>query len=93
MKQDVEGMYPTNLLHTIKVWDVKTADCLHTFKPPPPLRRTLPVKVMYQFIEVSAGASILFQLQSTKLLEHLVKAHKKDVMVATHHPHRNLVAT
>ncbi|KAK4796970.1 hypothetical protein SAY86_029296 [Trapa natans] len=70
MKQDVEGMCPTNLLHTIKVWDVKTADCLHTFKPPPPLR-----------------------LQSTKLLEHLVKAHKKDVMVATHHPHRNLVAT
>ncbi|KAI7991619.1 hypothetical protein LOK49_LG12G00091 [Camellia lanceoleosa] len=23
---------------TVKVWDVKTTDCLHTFKPPPPLR-------------------------------------------------------
>ncbi|MQL95253.1 hypothetical protein Taro_027918 [Colocasia esculenta] len=24
--------------YTVKVWDVKTTDCLHTFKPPPPLR-------------------------------------------------------
>ncbi|KAL6626252.1 hypothetical protein ACP70R_029978 [Stipagrostis hirtigluma subsp. patula] len=23
---------------TVKVWDTKTTDCLHTFKPPPPLR-------------------------------------------------------
>ncbi|CAL9096233.1 unnamed protein product [Musa acuminata var. zebrina] len=23
---------------TVKVWDVKSTDCLHTFKPPPPLR-------------------------------------------------------
>ncbi|KAK1356851.1 WD40 repeat-containing protein SMU1 [Heracleum sosnowskyi] len=23
---------------TVKVWDLKTTDCLHTFKPPPPLR-------------------------------------------------------
>ncbi|KAJ6753366.1 WD40 REPEAT PROTEIN [Salix purpurea] len=23
---------------TVKVWDMKSTDCMHTFRPPPPLR-------------------------------------------------------
>ncbi|OWM81387.1 hypothetical protein CDL15_Pgr007425 [Punica granatum] len=34
----VKGLQPATNLCLMKVWDAKTADCLHTFKPPPPLR-------------------------------------------------------
>ncbi|VAH60704.1 unnamed protein product [Triticum turgidum subsp. durum] len=164
----VSGKLKKDLQYQADVWDAKTADCLQSFKPPPPLRggdasvnsvhlfpknsdhivvcnKTSSIYIMTlqgqhvthpsrdiidrkeqlrgderlqvvksfssgkreggDFVAASVSPKgewiycvgedmnmYCFSQQSGKL-EHLMKAHDKDVIGITHHPHRNLVAT